>query len=87
MKETQGQLTFEWAHFMKKLKIRQPALYRKLKSIAAPNHHPIFKIVPGPAKEPVFKKASSFSRDLRHGKLLQECGPHRPLSGEKRGLI
>lgn len=56
IKETQGQLTFEWAHFMKKLKIRQPALYRKLKAISTPDHHPIFKIEPGPAKEPAFRK-------------------------------
>ncbi len=45
--ETAGQLRFEWAHLRKKLRIRAPAVARQFRGLAAPESHPLFRIVPG----------------------------------------
>ena len=34
IRESQGQLDYEWSHFMKKIGTRQPSLHQKLKSIS-----------------------------------------------------
>ncbi|HWZ95687.1 MAG TPA: pyrimidine dimer DNA glycosylase/endonuclease V [Opitutaceae bacterium] len=47
IKETRGQLLYEWKHLRAKLRPRSPALYRKFKNIACPKPHPLFLIVPG----------------------------------------
>ncbi len=49
--ETQGQLLYEWKHLKRKLRQRQPSLYRKSVSIKEPAPHPLFKIVPGPVQD------------------------------------
>ena len=48
---TQGQLEYEWAHLKAKLSIREPARYKKLRSIADPDPHPVFRILPGPVAD------------------------------------
>jgi len=48
--ETEGQLLFEWNHLLKKLKKRDPARFRELKSIKIPRSNPIFRIVNGPIR-------------------------------------
>jgi hypothetical protein len=51
IKETRGQLLFEWAHLQKKLKTRAPKLYSEFKSIKTPKAHPIFHIIHGKIKD------------------------------------
>ena len=47
IRETSGQLSFEWQHLKAKLRARAPSLYREYKSVATPKAHPLFRIVPG----------------------------------------
>ncbi|MEW5791657.1 MAG: pyrimidine dimer DNA glycosylase/endonuclease V [Pseudomonadota bacterium] len=44
---TSGQMAYEWAHLMAKLKVRNPALYQKWRATAAPEAHPLFKVCAG----------------------------------------
>ena len=46
---TTGQLEYEWAHLLRKLKVRNPALYRRWRG-AKPEPHPLFTPVPGPVE-------------------------------------
>ena len=48
--ETSGQLAYEWDHFKRKLRIRNPALLRALAGLDRPRPHPLFRIVPGPVR-------------------------------------
>jgi len=45
--ETRGQLLYEWAHLLAKLQVRDPVRYRALKSLSAPEPHPLFRVVAG----------------------------------------
>lgn len=45
---THGQLMYEWAWLLRKLERRNPALYRRNRSISAPAAHPLFRVVAGP---------------------------------------
>ena len=47
LEETEGQLPYEWKHLRAKLKARAPKTYRQFRSIALPEPHPLFRIVPG----------------------------------------
>jgi hypothetical protein len=47
MPETRGQLLYEWAHLLAKLRARDPDRYRVLKLIAVPEPHPLFRVVAG----------------------------------------
>ena len=47
LKETRGQLLYEWRHLKRKLKKRDLKRLRDLSSIKIPVPHPLFKIVPG----------------------------------------
>jgi hypothetical protein len=49
--ETRGQLLQEWRHLRAKLRARAPARARQLRGIAAPEPHPLFRIVPGEVRE------------------------------------
>lgn len=51
MNVTRGQLRYEWAHLLKKLKKRDPERYSRLLPLRAPRPHPIFKPVPGPVEK------------------------------------
>lgn len=44
---TTGQMMYEWEHLLAKLKTRNIALYRKWRSVPAPDPHPIFKVRAG----------------------------------------
>jgi hypothetical protein len=46
-----GQLDYEWQHLMRKLRVRDPARWRKLRSLARPRPHPLFRIVGGGVAE------------------------------------
>ncbi|HZT22591.1 MAG TPA: pyrimidine dimer DNA glycosylase/endonuclease V [Verrucomicrobiae bacterium] len=47
IKETHGQLLYEWRHLQRKLKRRAPNRFRELTSVHKPVPHPLFIIVPG----------------------------------------
>lgn len=51
MRATNGQLAFEWMHLMRKLKARNPRLYRQWKSETQPDPHPLFRVVSGDVEE------------------------------------
>lgn len=51
IRETRGQLDYEWAHLRRKLRVRAPALARQLRPVATPHPHPLFRIVPGKIRD------------------------------------
>jgi len=44
---TRGQLSYEWRHLMRKLRARSPRLHARWRELAAPQAHPLFRVVPG----------------------------------------
>lgn len=48
---TEGQLDYEWAHLRGKLAVRDPQRLAALASVARPEPHPAFHVVPGPVAE------------------------------------
>ena len=44
---TAGQLHYEWQHLMSKLRARSPSIYRRWRSVALPESHPLFSIRSG----------------------------------------
>jgi hypothetical protein len=51
IKETRGQLLYEWAHLKRKLKMRDPKRLREFAAVKIPAPHPLFKIVPGEVRD------------------------------------
>ena len=49
--ETRGQLAYEWRHLQAKLRARSPDWLRQWKSVAAPEPHPLFRLVPGAVRD------------------------------------
>lgn len=47
---TDGQLLFEWAHLLAKLRERSPAVYERWRGLESPAPHPLFRLVPGPVE-------------------------------------
>lgn len=47
MESTAGQLHYEWQHLMSKLSARSPSLYRRWRTVASPESHPLFSIKRG----------------------------------------
>jgi hypothetical protein len=47
MTVTEGQLKYEWKHYLNKLSKRNLELYEKYKDIETPKTNPLFKTVPG----------------------------------------
>ncbi|WP_194419746.1 pyrimidine dimer DNA glycosylase/endonuclease V [Microbacterium abyssi] len=45
---TNGQLTLEWMHLKAKLATRSPEVLARWQDVAAPDPHPLFRVVPGP---------------------------------------
>jgi hypothetical protein len=50
LRETRGQLEFEWQHLLAKLRRRDPARYRTQRRLKGPKAHPLFRIVAGPVR-------------------------------------
>jgi len=44
-----GQLEHEWQHLLRKLAVRNPALYERW-HVVSPDHHPLFRLRPGPVE-------------------------------------
>lgn len=57
IKETRGQLLYEWKHLKRKLKKRDPKRLREFSSIKIPHAHLLFKIIPGKVRK--WEKVSS----------------------------
>ncbi len=55
--ETSGQLAYEWRHLQEKLHVRSPDWLRQWKNVAAPEPHPLFRLVPGTVRD--WEKAAS----------------------------
>lgn len=51
IRETRGQLLYEWRHLKRKLKQRDPKRLRELALVKIPAPHPLFKIVPGKVRD------------------------------------
>ena len=51
IKETRGQLFYEWSHLKRKLKKRDSKQHREFGSLKIPAPHPLFKIVPGEVRD------------------------------------
>ena len=51
IKETRGQLLYEWRHLKRKLKQRDPKRLREFVAVNIPAPHPLFKIVPGKVRD------------------------------------
>jgi len=49
--ETNGQLLCEWKHLKTKLRKRAPQIGRQFRSVAIPEPHPLFHIVPGEVRD------------------------------------
>jgi hypothetical protein len=47
IRETRGQLDYEWRHFLKKIRMRDPRRFREYRGLAGPRPHPLFKIMSG----------------------------------------
>lgn len=51
IRETHGQLLYEWRHLKRKLKNRDPRRLREISPIKNPVPHPLFRIVPGKIRD------------------------------------
>ena len=47
IRETRGQLEYEWGHLKRKLRERAPEVARRLREVSSPAAHPLFRIVAG----------------------------------------
>jgi hypothetical protein len=51
LRETRGQLDYEFVHLRRKLGRRAPHVYRRLSNVSVPEPHPLFRIVAGDVRE------------------------------------
>jgi len=51
IRETRGQLSYEWDHLLAKLRRRDPEAYQRLSPLTRPASHPLFRIVPGSVRD------------------------------------
>ena len=51
LRATRGQLLYEWAHLMAKLRLRDPRRHDSLRRVEEPEPHPLFEIVEGGVEE------------------------------------
>ncbi len=48
---TKGQIEYEWQHLFGKLKVRDRKTYSMNRTVARPQPHPLFRVVPGGIEE------------------------------------
>lgn len=48
---TSGQVQYEWAHLMRKLQTRHPALHAQWQAVQTPEVHPLFTVYSGPIED------------------------------------
>ena len=47
IRSTAGQVQYEWQHLLRKLRNRNPELYRKWRNMDSPEPHPLFRVQKG----------------------------------------
>ena len=57
IRETRGQLMFEWQHLKTKLGMRNPSVLSAVAEVEEPRPHPLFRIVPGQVRNWERRKA------------------------------
>ncbi len=77
LRETRGQLDYEWAHLKRKLRVRAPAMARQWSKVAKPEPHPLFRIVAGKVRE--WEKSSTrqlpqFEAESEDGAVKKKIG-------------
>jgi hypothetical protein len=75
IRETRGQLAYEWAHLRRKLQARAPAIARRLRNIAQPEPHPLFRIVVGEIR--AWEKRSAKARGKTRDAAATSSAPRR----------
>jgi len=63
MTVTRGQLELEWSHLLRKLSLRSPAMFERLRHVKRPACHPLLVRVAGPVAD--WEKASMPTRRKR----------------------
>jgi hypothetical protein len=78
IRETRGQLDYEWAHLKRKLKVRAPVMARRLRGVAKAQAHPLFRIVAG--------KVRDWEKQPESGAKTNQpsAGEPRPAAGRHR---
>ena len=51
IRETKGQLLYEWKHLKAKLSVRDAARHRASQSVTVPEHHPLFQLTEGEVRD------------------------------------
>lgn len=51
LRETRGQLEYEWQHLQRKLKQRSPAVARQWREVEKPQAHPLFRLTAGGVRD------------------------------------
>jgi hypothetical protein len=51
LKETEGQVAYEWRHLLRKLQVRDPERHKQYQHIATPVLHPLFRLVQGGVRD------------------------------------
>jgi hypothetical protein len=60
LKETRGQLLYEWQHLKRKLKRRDPKRLREFTAVKIPAPHPLFRMVSGTVRD--WEKIASMAK-------------------------
>lgn len=47
---SRGQMDYEWQHLLRKLSVRSPEHYRRLRRVGSPECHPFMRCRPGPVE-------------------------------------
>lgn len=75
--ETSGQLSYEWRHLQEKLRARSPDWLRQCKSIATPDPHPLFRLVPGAVRD-WEKVAPGAGAGFKQRRVRVAAAPRKP---------
>jgi hypothetical protein len=86
LKETKGQILYEWAHLTRKLKRRAPHLVAGHGGVSIPEPHPIFKLIKGGVQDwEIIKPASSKKRRAsKASSRRRRTSPRRKSAGSAR---
>jgi hypothetical protein len=75
--ETSGQLDYEWRRLQEKLRTRSPDWLRQWKTVAAPEQHPLFRLVPGAVRD-WERAATDVSAGIKTKRARAPAKPRKP---------
>jgi hypothetical protein len=75
--ETSGQLSYEWRHLQAKLRARNPDWLSQWNNVAAPEQHPLFRLVPGTVRD-WEKVASVAAAGIKTKRTRAPAMPRKP---------